>query len=338
VVLLDGAAPDGGPDAGDDGRRRPPEDWDVLFVIDNSPRMAEHQANLARKLPMLINELKRIPGGLPNLHLGVITGDLGAGSTPTADCRLGGDGGVLRTNATCGPEAGARFLSAFENGTRNNFPGDISDAFACLAQVGSGGCRYQHPLEALRAALSEARTPQNKGFLRADAKLLIVLVTNQDDCSASATSDLFAGNPSFAGTTAALRCAQVGHLCNGKAPPIAPFTAPLDQCTAAEGGPLLGVSAIADFVRSLKDRPDTQILVSAIAGSPFAVPAPSYRYGMAPGGTELDYLPLCTSPSGSGAPALRLARFLEAFGTFGVLTSICGDRFGEAVAMVGQRF
>jgi hypothetical protein len=338
-----GGAADLGPadlaagDAPEDARRRPPEDVDILFVIDDSARMAEHQANLGQKLPVLIAALKNVPGGLPSLHIGVVTGDLGAGPTATGSCRPGGDRGVLRAGASCGLDGGARFLSSAENGTSNNFAGDVVEAFACLARVGSAGCTFQQPLEAARLALSESVTPENAGFLRAGAQLLIVFVTNQDDCSAPAGADLFTDG-AFPATTAGLRCAQAGHLCAGKAPPLAPFTAPLGQCTAAEGGRLVAISDLAQSIRALKRQPERQILVSAIVGWPADAQSATYRYGMAPGAAELDYLPICAGPSGAGVAALRVLQFVRAFGASGILTSICEDRFGLAVSLVGQRF
>jgi hypothetical protein len=36
--------------------------------------------------------------------------------------------------------------------------------------------------------------------------------------------------------------------------------------------------------------------------------------------------------------ALRSARFVKGFGTSGILTTISGDRFDEAVALAGRRF
>ena len=47
------------------------------------------------------------------------------------------------------------------------------------------GCGFEHQLASVRAALDPALPPTNVGFLRADAFLAVVLVTNEDDCSAS---------------------------------------------------------------------------------------------------------------------------------------------------------
>src|ERR1051325_8577103 len=53
-------------------------DLDILFVIDDSPSMADKQMNLKTNFPSFINVLNTIQGGLPNVHIGVTTSDLGS--------------------------------------------------------------------------------------------------------------------------------------------------------------------------------------------------------------------------------------------------------------------
>src|ERR1700733_14413017 len=53
-------------------------DVDILFLIDNSPSMGDKQSNLATNFPQFITVLSTIPGGLPNVHIGVATSDMGA--------------------------------------------------------------------------------------------------------------------------------------------------------------------------------------------------------------------------------------------------------------------
>ena len=47
-------------------------DLDILFLIDDSPSMADKQNNLAANFPNFINVLNTIEGGLPNVHIGVV--------------------------------------------------------------------------------------------------------------------------------------------------------------------------------------------------------------------------------------------------------------------------
>ena len=71
-------------------------------------------------------------------------------------------------------------------------------AFGCIAAVGSAGCGFEAPLEAVYRVLT---TPAiNPGFLRDDALLVVILMTDEDDCSAPPDTTLF--DPSPAGIAA----------------------------------------------------------------------------------------------------------------------------------------
>ena len=72
-------------------------DVDILFVIDNSNSMQNEQENLRSQFISLMNGLKQMEEGLPNVHIGVVSTDLGtANYTTTRYCEaVGGDQGVL---------------------------------------------------------------------------------------------------------------------------------------------------------------------------------------------------------------------------------------------------
>jgi hypothetical protein len=334
------APPDGGPAIFPDlpvapgGPRGP---LDILFLIDNSPSMKEEQDNLRRNFPVLMDELKKFVGGLPDLHIGVVSSDLGAGSRPLANggcARPGGDRGIFQTKPTCGLGS-ARFISSANNGTLNNFSGDINNVFSCIADLGVAGCGYEHQLQATRVALYESITRENAGFLREDARLLIVIISDEDDCSAETTSDLFTDDMSFPMTTGSFRCAQVGHLCEGKAPPIAPFAAPLESCQANPAGRLIKVNEMVDSIRALKKRPDQQIFVSGIFGWPGNATGAVYRYAPTAQGI-VDVAPICQSAGGDAFAGLRLKTFVESFGANGSFFSICQNDFAPALKRVGE--
>src|SRR5262249_34451972 len=59
----------------------PSRELDILFMIDNSPSMGSKQKSLARNFPAFMNVLKNIPGGLPDVHVAIVSSDLGAGPT-----------------------------------------------------------------------------------------------------------------------------------------------------------------------------------------------------------------------------------------------------------------
>ena len=89
---------------GPDGPAAPPckkvtaaqdRDIDLLFVIDNSPSMLEEQKNLLDAFSSLLDTLKSSSpdGKLPNLRVGVVSTDLGAGTLyKSTACQPGGTG------------------------------------------------------------------------------------------------------------------------------------------------------------------------------------------------------------------------------------------------------
>jgi hypothetical protein len=157
---------------------------DLLFVIDSSPAMAPHRETVlanARNFIASLSTLQR----RPDLHIGVITSDVGTrgaretSSSPRDGCSAEGDGGLLRRVATVsGPFVIDR---GQPDGSRlRNYVGDLGEVLASLLDAGTAGCPISRPLEAIRRALS---SPANAGFRRPHAKLAIIFLTPQDDCS-----------------------------------------------------------------------------------------------------------------------------------------------------------
>jgi hypothetical protein len=314
-----------------------PVKLDLLFMIDDSPSMEEEQSNLARNFPRLIDELKKLPTGFPDLHLGVVSSDLGAGSPTTrVACSSDvGDHGALQAR-DCGLQSSfARYLISQEGGTRNNFSGDIAEVFACMANLGTHGCGFEHQLQSVRLALS-GFVSENAGFLRPDAHLAVVYITDEDDCSASADSTIF--NDPGVGQDSSLRCSLYGHRCNGAPVPAAVFSTPLDHCSADPrgGGKLIPVQT---FIDDMKRLPTQSVTVSVIGGWPTDVANAEYAigYGSDPGSAgQLAAIPICQSTNGKAAAGLRLKQFVDGFGSSGKILSICQGDFSAAMAEIGQ--
>ena len=154
---------------------------DLLFVIDNSNSMQEEQRALAERAGDLIarlaagdadgdGELDFPP--VTDLRVGVITPDLGAGNYGIFMCEeLTGDDGILLAQHDIGDYANAA---------------DFAAAVAATMEPGTDGCGFEMPLEALHRALLEQ--PENAGFLRPDSVLGVVVLTDEDDCSADDAS------------------------------------------------------------------------------------------------------------------------------------------------------
>jgi hypothetical protein len=323
---------------------------DMLFLVDNSSSVRLMQDNLNRNFPIFMNRLMD-PPGLPDLRIAVATSDMGTGDSLISGCnQTGGDNGNFQYTprgscSSTGLAPGATWIA--DDGTTKNFTGNLADVFTCISAVGESGCGFEQELASVTRALGADGRPApaaNQGFLRDDAFLFIVILTDEDDCSVPPGSGLFdtQSNTKLAsplGPVTNFRCNEFGHLCNGKKPPrLAPngdvnATVTLDGCVSAEGaGMLTPVATIVSQLRALKPFPDQQIIVSAIAGppTPYQVtwrPAQTSDTGPWPGIGHS-----CIATDGSvGDPAVRIAQWVTSFGTNGLFMSVCSDNFGPSL-------
>jgi hypothetical protein len=323
-------------------------DVDLLFVIDDAPGMAPAQARLLAGVKSFTDTLKGAPAGYPNLHLAVISSDLGAAASTFAGCRVGGDRGVFQTTprgacAATGLPAGQRFISIVDGQPSTDPSKSLGDVLACLLPLGDSGCAFPHPLAAVLRALGADGMPppeENAGFLRPGAFLSIVLLTNQDDCSAPADSTLFDPTSKYVsdalGPLTSFRCAEYGLSCGGVAPPRTKATE-LTGCQSAEDGRLLRVADVVARLKLLKADPN-RILVAALSGPAAPVTVQLGAPGLAEDPSPWPSLaPACAGGDGVAArPAVRVEQWVYAFGHNGVLESVCGDDLGPALTHVAQ--
>ena len=155
-----------------------------------------------------------------------------ASVAPGADPTLGGH----PDPNGCGLHSGQRWISDIANpngtGRIKNYDGNIQDVFSCLAtHVGVGGCGFEHQLQSVRVALNADYpndpndhpndiNPENIGFVRPKGYLAVVLITDEDDCSADpddgVNDSMFLQSQNPITETASLRCAARGHVCGGQ--------------------------------------------------------------------------------------------------------------------------
>ena len=389
-----------------------PEDWctvetlspgdrdlDLIFVIDTSLSMEDEQALLQRNFPALMGALREISGGLPNVHLGVVTPDLGTSPYNIPGCeRPGGDGGrflkgldnscmnpvnqtylvdveprgctISRTAAdgqptTCdshscvqahcdvtafmgldgvATEPAGLLLAIDGHGCprcRNYTNQKLEAVFSCIAQLGTGGCGMEQPLEALRRALTDHSGP-NTGFLRDDAYLAVFFLTDEDDCSAK-VAELF--NPSGDidspfGTLTSFRCTEFGVVCDQpweRQMPDGPLT--YTGCAPREGSdPKNMLSPISTYTNTLSQLKDvSRILVGVLAG-PYE---DSLTVGVDDHGNPL-LRPSCGLPTQGAMPAVRLEAFVESMlqreeDRSWAFTSLCAEDYTGALTGLGTR-
>jgi len=350
---------------------------DLLFVIDNSGSMAGEQAMVWTGYFGLLESLRNMVGGIPDLHLGVISTDLGTGYPSGTGCDVAGDAGLMVTgncanpvgapyivevaprgcdvirendntcsNHDCGPahcahEPSTTFVVDSATGCPRcrNYSGEsLDDVFACIAYLGTTGCDFEQPLESMRQALDSGNA-HNEGFLRETAVLAIVMITDEDDCSAR-YDQLFDPNlDGPLGPFTSFRCFEQGITCdvNDRL-----TTGPRHNCVprADSASQVHPVSRYVDFVDSIKDR---QMVAVAVLGGPVIPSAEGDGFDVeigldADGNPELQHS--CTTAVDGAVPGIRLHSFAAAFNEPAALdtwayTSICSGDLVPPLAGIG---
>ncbi len=151
---------------------------DLVFVVDDSGSMAEEQTNLASNFPMFATVLSTFTtadGDPIDYRIAVTT--TGKDFTtvvpgvpiPIVD---DGDNGAFRNNCSLNK----RWIEP----TDPDMPGTLS----CRANVGTNGPSNEMPFITTKMAFAERITDgTNANFLRPDALLAIVVLTDEDDSS-----------------------------------------------------------------------------------------------------------------------------------------------------------
>jgi hypothetical protein len=312
----------------------PAQKVDLLFVIDNSNSMKDAQQSLAAGVGTLRAQLA-VDGQAPDLHVAVVSTNVGADPSRANGCDGDGDDGRLLVRRECTGIDGTFLIDEAGAADRvTNYTGTFEDNLGCMLKLGTGGCGFEQPLESMRRALTR---PQNAGFLRDDALLAIVFVTDEDDCSASDPT-LFSGEPSDPvdselGPLSSFRCFDFGVVCEPGGREVGART----HCRPAEDSPyLVPIATYVDFLRSLKPDP-ADVVVSAIAGdvSPVEVVAADIE----PDGIADEPLVAhsCESALGVADPPIRLSALIDAFPARGSRASICAGDLASPLSRSARR-
>jgi hypothetical protein len=168
---------------------------DFLFVLDDSSSMSEHQQNLAANVPAFVDGLEATLAQVDSIQVGVVATDpysynpgpcilLGALVTETVG------GGPNSSDMICGP-----YVDGFNYMTEAD---DLTESFGCAAQLGTLGNGFERPMEAMVTTLGKSLdVPDgcNEGFLRDDALLVIVIITDEYDGPGDPEADFPARDP-----------------------------------------------------------------------------------------------------------------------------------------------
>lgn len=219
---------------------------DVLFVVDNSHSMFEEQKSLSASFPAFVDALEayRSQGGeLLDYRVAVTTTDDET------------DRGAFRAAASRAPGAIPCDAGPKRPWLERSDP-DLRSAFACRATVGTNGSDLERPLESARLALTDRvqdgmNAHQGEGFVRDDALLAVVLISDEDEGSAGLgfAHQVARSVPSYVGAFDALkkgeRRAWAAAVIAGPGPGI---------CTSAELGDAYEALRLKQFVETAGDQ------------------------------------------------------------------------------------
>ncbi|MCA9650758.1 MAG: VWA domain-containing protein [Myxococcales bacterium] len=344
---------------------------DILFVIDNSGSMGGEQGTLAENFATFIDVLEGQQVGA-NYRIGITT-TAGNGSLRATSCRSRLDeflftwqfGDIDEQQRGCLDHCELDTIAIPDpwveksNGETNLPPGvGMAEALQCVGPQGINGPGLEKHLESMRNALVN----DTEGFIRRDAVLAVIFVTDEADCSADPSdaawlsSDLgmaFWTHPDRASSGV---CWTAGVSCTG-GPGV------YDDCVAVNKDRdglvttdedemlLYPLSRYIDVLTDIAEQKQQEggqgeVLVALLGGVPVDYPETgvltyadsafqdfNWEYGIGPGcgvGTE-------TFQDPPGIPPVRLREFAEAFATTERnLYSICSDDYGGALSQIAD--
>ncbi|MCA9528167.1 MAG: hypothetical protein KC549_17895 [Myxococcales bacterium] len=192
---------------------------DFLFVVDNSGSMCQEQRNLTANFRAFSEFLFQELGAAADYRIAVTSTDmqtagqkgafLNTPAEPVAslNCKDENDQPLIPDTADCPAN-----LPLIIQSDQVDTQADLEKAFRCLATLGTGGDGFEKGLEAMRLALSchgpnrglfsqccnedgtynpacviPPETPEPV-FLRPDAVLVVIFITDENDCSDPATN------------------------------------------------------------------------------------------------------------------------------------------------------
>ena len=224
------------------------------------------------------------------------------------------------------------------------------EAFQCFGPQGINGCGFEQQLESMYKALKRAENADEAiyGFVRANAILSIVHVTDEADCSYNKEQETiflpdddrtFWSLPDESTPSSAV-CWNAGVACSGGDCSSANKD-PLGGDTSAGDAVMRPVSRYIDLVQKIESdkqliSPNQEVLVALIAGVG-ADGSVTYQDSVDPSfQDDFGIGPGCTSTAGEAVPPVRLKEFADAFklGDAQNMFSICDSDYSAALEAI----
>lgn len=204
----------------------------------------------------------------------------------------------------------------------------VKAGFSCVAELGTGGCGFEFTIEAARRAV-DPKLNVNPGFVRADAMLVVVLLTDEDDCSAQKVQLFDPNQQSITdplGPLTSFRCFEFGIQCN----------CPNGACTRTTYGPRTGCKPAFNWLYQIPDyvaffnqlKPAGQVVLAALAG-------PIAPVNVQPDGQNPALQPSCQTAQHKAVPAIRIKALVDGFGTASFFNTICNSNYGVPLKQLG---
>ncbi|MGE0616530.1 MAG: vWA domain-containing protein [Bacteriovoracia bacterium] len=154
---------------------------DILFVVDNSGSMADEQAQLQATFADFISGflMKDL-----DFHVGIVTTDV----TPTSQAGYwSATSGAFQGYQDPGP---GKLLSRSNSRYLTPTTPNLVSRFAADVAVGTSGSSYEQGLQSIYETLAPERLGSggaNAGFIRDDAMLSLVVISDEDECIGAPT-------------------------------------------------------------------------------------------------------------------------------------------------------
>jgi hypothetical protein len=232
-------------------------------------------------------------------------------------------------------ECNAASLPLFLEYPNGGSAADIAGWFSCISELGVNGCAIEQQLESTYKALapstdrsfsrgSAGHGPpmgRNAAFLRPEAILALVVVTDEEDCSSP--------DASAAQLYSSLDVVTINNLCGRNTNLLHPVQRYIEGLHALKA-------------EAFQDR----VIFAGIVGVPLAAQTQGQSLSEILQRPEMRFretltgaAPACTATGGAGTatPARRIVETAIGFGENGVITSICENDYSAALdAIIGK--